>query len=146
MEDADCAKLLLEVIPNSMRSIRFEMRSSAKHQVTIPQFRILVRLSKSTTSNAKLADDIGVSPPTMSRMIDPLVRKKMVKRVADYNDRRQVNLSLTEKGSEIFHDIQAAVRARLSERLSKMPFEEKTKLTHGLQSLKEFFSNGGQAE
>jgi DNA-binding MarR family transcriptional regulator len=143
MQDADCAKLLLEVIPKSMKSIRTEMRSSAKHQVTVPQFRILVRLSKSTTSNAKLADDIGVSPPTMSRMIDPLVRRKMVKRVADLNDRRQVNLSLTTKGSEIFHDIQEAVRARFVERLSKLPTEKKDILRNGLQSLKEFFSDEG---
>lgn len=49
----------------------------------------------------ELADTIGVKMPTMTMMIDSLVKDNIVARERDEHDRRRVNVWLTEKGKRV---------------------------------------------
>lgn len=55
-------------------------------------------------SMKELAEIVGVKLPTMTMMVDGLVKDKMVERERDGNDRRKVNVWLTEKGKKIRKD------------------------------------------
>jgi DNA-binding MarR family transcriptional regulator len=49
----------------------------------------------------ELAERLGISTPAMSRAVDDLVKKKLVTRVEDPDDRRARRIELTAKGREV---------------------------------------------
>jgi len=55
----------------------------------------------STMTVGELADEIGRSPSATSRLIDGLVRRRLVERQQEPEDRRQRTLSLTQRGRAI---------------------------------------------
>jgi MarR family transcriptional regulator, 2-MHQ and catechol-resistance regulon repressor len=60
----------------------------------------------------ELADSLYITPSTASRTIEELVRKKLVERRQDPDDRRAVSLTLTPQGETLFE----ALRQHLIER------------------------------
>lgn len=48
---------------------------------------------------------VGIEPGPMSRLLDRLEGKGIVRRVKDSDDRRQVNVELTEKGKGLYPQI-----------------------------------------
>jgi DNA-binding MarR family transcriptional regulator len=52
----------------------------------------------------ELAKAEQVRPPTMSRIVDGLVRDGLVKRDVDETDRRSIEIKATEKGTRIMHE------------------------------------------
>jgi len=55
----------------------------------------------STMTVGELADEIGRSPSATSRLIDGLVRRRLVERQQEPEDRRQRTLRLTQRGRAI---------------------------------------------
>lgn len=49
----------------------------------------------------ELSEAMGITGSTMTRIVDPLVHKKLVQRKPDEEDRRIVRVSLTESGREL---------------------------------------------
>lgn len=137
MEDRDYAKLILDIVPKSMRTIRREMRMAAKAELTVPQFRVFNRLSASVATNSELANWMGVSPSTMSRMVDSLVRRKLVHRMTEEGDRRQVKLQLTAKGESRYKAISGMVRSKIARMVASVRDREKEQLIAGLNVLNE---------
>lgn len=76
------------------------------------------------TSLSDLAKAEQVRPPTMSRIIDGLVRDSLVKREADKRDRRSVVITATEKGTRIMHEGRSRREKRLLELLQPLRREE----------------------
>jgi len=69
-------------------------------EVTSAQFIILATLSMGTAKSASdLCKYISYDAGAMTRMIDRLEEKGLLRRSRDPGDRRLVNLELTEKGS-----------------------------------------------
>jgi len=139
MQDSDYAKTILDVIPPTMRYIKNEMRNSAKSELTVPQFRLLAKLSRSLATNNELAEWMGVSAPTMTRMVDSLVKRNLIKRTSEPADRRQVKLSLTDGGQTLYQKIHRAVHAKFTEKVAYLTAEKKKALTNGLNVLRELF-------
>jgi len=70
-------------------------------EVSSAQFIILVTLSMDTAKSASdLCKYISYDAGAMTRMIDRLEEKGLLRRSRDPGDRRLVNLELTEKGRE----------------------------------------------
>jgi DNA-binding MarR family transcriptional regulator len=90
-------------------------------------------------TNGELADWMGVTPPTMSRMVDALVKRKFVKRMGSVEDRRLIHLLLTPRGQEKFNRISGEVRKSLTERVATLRPGEKQNLALGLDVLREMF-------
>jgi DNA-binding MarR family transcriptional regulator len=76
------------------------------------------------TSLSDLAKAEQVRPPTMSRIIDALVRDGLVKRKTDKRDRRSIIITATEKGTRIMHEGRGRREKRLLELLQPLHREE----------------------
>jgi DNA-binding MarR family transcriptional regulator len=139
MNTDDQAKLLLEVIPRMMRVIRGRMRLAGKDLLTVPQFRVLIRLSKEPQSNQELASWMGVSPPTMSKTIDKLVRRGLLRRKAALTDRRQITIECTPKGVKLALKVRGIVQRDLAGGLSALPETKRAALVAGLHVIRETF-------
>ena len=85
-EARECAQLLLETIPNLMRNLGGTIRqckSGEEEHLNMGQFRMLGMLHAAPRTLSELAANHHVTPSTMSRMIDVLVRKAWVARETD---------------------------------------------------------------
>jgi DNA-binding MarR family transcriptional regulator len=113
----DCSTQLLEVVPLIMRHIRSELRSHAMKELSVPQFRTLMYLRRHPDASLSLvAEHLGLTPPTVSKMIQKLVDQRMIKRNTA-SDRRQVRLSLSAKGISALSKAREGTRKQLAENL-----------------------------
>lgn len=109
--------------------------------VSLPQFRVLVVLAgDGVLPSSTLADHLGVSPSTITRMIDRLVSKDLVTRLATPQDRRQVHVTLTPSGQQLMQRVTRHRRAAIDQILRRMPRAE---LAHLLPALQAFATAAG---
>lgn len=74
--------------------------------LTYPQFVILMRLSEGTSSTAaELAREVNTDTGAMTRMLDRLESKGIVRRVRCDQDRRVCHLKITEEGQSAVADV-----------------------------------------
>ena len=87
------------------------------------------------TSLAGLAAAEQVSPPTMSRIVDALVRDALVTREPELGNRRRVRIAATEEGRRL---LEAGRRRRveaLTQRLSRLAESERRALERAVELL-----------
>jgi DNA-binding MarR family transcriptional regulator len=72
----------------------------------------------------KLAEAEQVRPPTMSRVVEALVKEGLVRRETNRDDRRSVTISSTDKGAKILHEGRNRREKRLIKLLSKLDADE----------------------
>src|SRR4051812_2039393 len=96
---AACARAMLDGMPQVMWFIRRQMRQHRTRGMSVPQFRTLVLLDRyPDASLSAVAENLGSTLPTASRMVSGLVAKGFVVRKVHPTDRRQASLVLTTKG------------------------------------------------
>lgn len=127
----DISVLMIEIIPRTMREIR-RHSSFQEASLSVVQFRVLARLWHGTYTNKELADDIGLSVAAMSRLITGLVRRELLARTENPENRREMKIDLTEKGRELFQDIRGTTSRRLGERLQMLSPTERSDLRRAL--------------
>lgn len=105
-------------------------------EVTLTQYRSLVVLrSRGPQSVAALAETVGVTPPTASRLCDRLVRKGLVRRREDRRDRRAVRLALTETGRKLVDEVTERRRKEIARLLQAVPPDAQKLMAASLQQL-----------
>ncbi|HZU79558.1 MAG TPA: MarR family transcriptional regulator [Acidimicrobiales bacterium] len=120
----------------AMVGIAVRSLASSSTDVTLPQYRTLVVLaSGGPTRLADLAQNLGVSPSTATRMCDRLVRKELVTRSRDELDRREVNLAVTEAGRKLVDKVVSRRREEVAELLKSIPDDARMQLATSLQVL-----------
>ena len=72
----------------------------------------------------ELARAEQVRPPTMSRIVDALVKEGLVRRDTGKSDRRSIAISATEKGTRIMHEGRNRREKQLLELLRPLPRED----------------------
>jgi len=67
-------------------------------RLSLAQYHVLEPLGAGPRTNRELAELAGISAPTATRIVDGMLERGWVSRVADPIDRRAVVISLTEDG------------------------------------------------
>ena len=100
----DRAKVIAEeiswLIPKLLRGMRAGFMTSP--QVTASQIITLMRIyENSPVQVGRLSKEMHVSAPTITGVIDRLVRSQYLRRIHSKTDRRVVNVELTDKGEKL---------------------------------------------
>lgn len=104
-------------------------------EVTLPQYRALVVLaSRGPHRPAQLADGLGVSPSTATRMCDRLVRKRLVRRTREAADRRVVKIALTDTGRMLVTTVTRRRRREVTRILQRMDAEDRLGAVNALRA------------
>jgi DNA-binding MarR family transcriptional regulator len=131
-----CAHEVMETIPLVMRFIRKEMRSRRAPSLSIPQLRVLTFLHHVPGAPlASVTEHLGVSRSTASALVDRLVRRKLVNRTEDPQERRCVVLTLTPAGAQHLQQARDATCARLAKVLAGLSEADLLQVTEGLTLL-----------
>ena len=112
--------------------------ADAGEDVTLTQYRSLVVLaSRGPQGVASLAEAVAVTPPTASRLVDRLIRKGLVNRRTDRQDRRHVRIVLTEAGRELVNLVTERRRQEIASLLLSIPPDVQQSMATGLRQLAE---------
>ena len=105
-------------------------------EVTLTQYRTLVVLASRGPQNlAGLAEAVGVTPATATRMCDRLVRKDLIRRRTERDDRRQLRVALTVKGRSLVDAVTVRRRQEIGRIMSEIPVEQQAVLVQALGRL-----------
>src|SRR5690242_4427095 len=95
----ETAQQILEIVPIVMRTIRAEFHEERSSDLSVAQFRALAYIKNNDgASLSSLAAHIGLTLPSMSKLIDGLVSRELVIRSSHSADRRKICLQLTGAG------------------------------------------------
>ena len=130
------ARRFMQTSFTAMQTIRTEMREQSPHGLSVPQFRALMALRHlRSASVSELAEDLELSRPAISRLVDGLVAKDLVSRVEAPDDRRRVTLTLTTTGREEVDAVDRELVAVLAQRLVELTDPEQQTVRAALDIL-----------
>ncbi len=131
-----CARIVMESIPMVMRFIRKEMRRHSASLLSVPQFRALAFVDRNPgVSLFQVADHLGVTRPTASVIVDRLVRRGMLLRTQDPEERRRIVLRLTPRGARLLQQARKATRSWMAEVLAPLSHETRGQIEKGVSLL-----------
>lgn len=112
----------------------------AVHDLTYVQWLPLYKLMVcSDTTSAGLARDLGIDPAAVTRALDRLEAKGMLRRERSTTDRRVVQLALTDAGRAVAAQVPQAMASVLNAHLGGFSHEECRLL---LDMLRRMLQNG----
>ncbi len=136
-----CACEILDVVPLIMRAIRMEMRSHRDSSLSIPQFRALLFVHRNLgTSLSQVAEHLGLTAPTTSKMVDGLVTRELISRKVMQGNRRRVTLTLLPHGEAMLKTAQAETQKKLSTSIATLSDKDLQKTIEAMLILKNIFA------
>jgi DNA-binding MarR family transcriptional regulator len=140
-----CAHELMDTAPQIMQAIRMEMRRGSGSDISIPQFRTLAFIQRNPNSSlSNLADHLGLTLPSVSKLVDGLVKKKIVVRQMSTEDRRRLTLVLTQAGLTIVDSARAGAQASMAKKLDHLLDDELETVFKALKLLRPIFVHEGK--
>jgi DNA-binding MarR family transcriptional regulator len=88
---------------------------------------------------SEIGKKLMISRPNMTPLIDKLIKEGLVKRLPSQEDRRIINIDLTDYGRSFLEDHQKMMTNYLKERLSILPDEDLIQLAASLENIKDVF-------
>jgi DNA-binding MarR family transcriptional regulator len=90
------------ILERTGKKIKLELQrkfNENKFDITVDQWVVLLELhTHGTQSQVRLGDLCFKDAPTMTRIIELLIKKELVERAPCKDDRRKFNITLTKKG------------------------------------------------
>jgi DNA-binding MarR family transcriptional regulator len=112
------------------------VRTWKELELTVTQLRVLFLLREAPGMPAgALAEHLLVTPPTVTGLVDRLVRMGVVKREEDPKDRRLVRNVLTEQGEEALGEVEREGRAFLTQLFERISAGQLSRLVDSLEAL-----------
>src|SRR5258706_13910342 len=137
-----CAQGLMDTAPQIMQAIRMEMRRGRGSDISIPQFRTLRFIQRNPDSSlCHLAEHLGLTLPSVSKLVDGLVKQKLITRKESTADRRKLTLVLTQAGAAIVDSARAGALANLAKKLVELSNDELETISQAMQLLHPIFIN-----
>lgn len=110
--------------------------------ITMAQCHAIVEIGRAgKISLIDLANLLNLDNSTMSRTVNNLVTSQYVRRELDPADRRYVNITLTEKGTEQYNTIESNMDIHFSALYSCIPEDKRLQVLESLELLAEAIKN-----
>src|SRR5512138_1689142 len=115
-----------ETVPPLWNFIRSHIRATAtgSFDISVEQFHVLRHVRRGVCSVSELATAKNISRPAVSQAVDILVNKGLLTRVQSAQDRRYVELALTEAGDALLDTVFKETRGWMKERMHKLSAAE----------------------
>lgn len=126
-------KIAHRVIHKMMRGFQ---SSQAEMNLNQTQGRTLLFLyDNRETTMTTLHRAIGLEKGSLTSVIDQLIRKDLVERKRDKEDRRKVNISLTEIGRKKVEILRMEIAGYIKNNLKKLPAQDRKRFYLAVEAL-----------
>lgn len=130
---------LIYLHPLISRSLTRSIR--AKTNLNPGTLYILGILSKhGMLSMSEIGCKLSMPKPHVTAQVDKLIAEEMVERLFDPNDRRIINIKLTEKGKEDLIIIKQEISSDMRERIEKLDDQKLNLLSDSTQFVRDILS------
>ena len=128
---------LLYLLARASHLISAEFHEQLRRRgISVPVWRVLASLVGSTGETVTgLAEVCLLQQPTMTKLLDRMVRDNLVKRTQDTRDRRVVRVALTARGETIAAELVQAAKAHEAEVLARHPEAEAMAIKNLLRAI-----------
>lgn len=135
-QGSDYLRELLRIL---VRNLGILNKSDANcYGVTLAQCHAIVEIGRAQKiSLIDLAELLGLEKSTMSRTINNLVNLNIVNREIDPDNRRYISIQLTDKGIEVFKNIEASMHVYYSKIFNSIASDKRDKVLESLELLVE---------
>jgi DNA-binding MarR family transcriptional regulator len=106
-------------------------------ELTLTQVQVLRALREAPRTLGKLGQEIGLSPTSVTRMVDRLERRGLVVRRRESDDRRLVQVHLEPAGERVLGQTRVMRGSNLHQAVEAMTPDERRRLTASLRRLVE---------
>jgi DNA-binding MarR family transcriptional regulator len=138
---ADGSAELLDLGLAVSRLVRAQMRQHTPQGLTLPQVRALAFVNADPEcAPSQVAEYLMLSRPATTRLLDGLVKRRLLTRAANPGDRRRLRLSLTKPGRAYLDDYFARARTIVAERLAALSASERAAIRRALAPVLPLFS------
>ena len=135
------AALVMEDIPLLMRLLRTKFREKRVGDLSMAQFRTLAFVDANQgASLSEVAGHIGLSLPSMSKLVDALVNSKRLTREAHGTDRRRICLALTGRGKRELDDAYRHTQSFFTEKFSGLTDQDRAQVVEAINIMKDLFA------
>ena len=136
MSDREARDVAARLHSSAIRLLRALRREDDGSGLSAPRLSALsVIVFAGPMSLAELAAAEQVKPPTMSRIVDALVERGLVTRIAKPGDRRSVEIESTREGAQLLEAGRERRVAALVKRLAGLAESERRALSRGVEIL-----------
>lgn len=133
------AENLMTIHPLLYKSLSKPLRT--KSPITPGGMFVLGSLKRNgILSMSDIGKCLSMPKPHITVIVDKLIEEGYVERQHDPNDRRIVNVLITEKGLKDFEEIKLVISENLKERLHSLNAEEQDQLLASSQNVKDLLS------
>ena len=130
--NSDVASILLAFLD----SIRSDMQALLLETCSFMHVKALDIIARAREPSMKeVADDLKITSPGATMVVDKLVENGEIERVSDPDDRRIVRLKITARGRSTLKTGMKVIRQRIGERMRSLTREELDHLTELLKKL-----------
>jgi DNA-binding MarR family transcriptional regulator len=134
-----CAREVLDAVPPVIWFIRREMRAF-RRDLSLAQFRTLSLVQRQPAASLSVvAEHLGASLPTASRMVHGLVERGLLARQGCHEDRRQLALAITPKGEALIKTAYEETQGQLKKELDSLSPAQHQTIAEAMVSLKRIF-------
>ncbi len=138
----ECARIVLDVVPQVMQHIRAEMRRQRGPELSVLQLRALAFLRGNPGAPlSALAEHVGLTLPSMSSQVSGLVVRQLIHRSVSTEDRRYITLTLTDEGAARLDSTRARAQAHLAETFAQLTKAECEAIVEAMHLLSRTFSD-----
>lgn len=127
-----------ETVPPLWNYVRSNIRATATTQfdITVEQFHVLRHVRRGMGSISELATAKNISRPAISQAVDLLVNKGLLTRVQSTQDRRYVELALTDEGNHLLDTVFNETRKWMKERMHALTAHELETIADAMEIMK----------
>lgn len=108
-------------------------RIGAEHDLSLTQLRVLGILRDRRPRMSDLATFLGLDKSTLSGLVDRAVRRGLMTRAPNHDDKRAVDVLITDAGRELTERLYGEVRAALAPATGRLDEQQRRHLAELLE-------------
>ena len=143
MDDTSIDRILenlLHLLPVLHKKLIKKDLGDDQCNLTRLHFAIMGILHHGSMNVTELAKMLAIPKSQMTLLIDQLVKLDIVERFPDTEDRRVINLALTNHGKALLDDMKQKIKKNIKETLSGLTPEELAEMSRALEALRTIIS------
>lgn len=128
---------IISLIFITRRVLHEQLKNQTGKNFSFLQIATLRQIREKKPLMKELSDFLAITPPSATSLVNILVKAKLIKRIADADDRRIVRIEITKNGEIQLKKCQERMTKNMQERLEKLTDKEQKDLIKILTKITE---------
>ncbi|WP_281888261.1 MarR family winged helix-turn-helix transcriptional regulator [Paenibacillus sp. YYML68] len=143
---------ITELISTFSKLAKADWRKTTKWGIKASELRVLLAVKDRTDHNeqqmttvSELSKVLEVTSPTVTQMVNALIKEGLVERTVNRTDRRYAEITLTDKGSHMAEQARVEIRSMFAGLVEHLGEAQSQQLVHLLNEAYGYFKQAKQS-